>query len=52
MKKLTETLKARIKLAWRTGFYDTMDLAKRFNLSESDIYNLIGRMKSPAGMGK
>lgn len=50
--KIGRNISARIKLAWRTGFYDTMDLAKRFNLSEADIYNLIGRMKSPAGMSK
>jgi hypothetical protein len=49
---MSRAVKARIKLAWSTGLYDTIDLAERFKLTEADIYNLIGRMKAPAGARK
>jgi hypothetical protein len=44
---ISRALGARIKRAWSTGFYDTTDLADRFKLPESEIYNLIGRAKLP-----
>jgi hypothetical protein len=31
----------RIELAWKSGQYDTKDLAKRFNRTEARIYNII-----------
>jgi len=44
---LSRAKKERIKFKWRTGFYDTMDLANHFKISEAKIYNLIGRAKLP-----
>jgi len=44
---ISESMKSRIKFKWRTGFYDTMDLANHFKISEAQIYNLIGRAKLP-----
>jgi hypothetical protein len=49
---MSRALKARIKLAWSTGLYDTIDLAERFKRTEADIYNLIGRMMAPTGVKK
>lgn len=44
---LSRAKKERIKFKWRTGLYDTMDLANHFKISEAQIYNLIGRAKLP-----